>query len=418
MKRWSCRKEQAAFLNWLIDQIDERDVQVLVVAGDIFHQASPSNRARQLYYRFLARCATGTDLVKAVVVAGNHDSPSGLEAPRSLLDELDVHVVGGGAANEEERKKWLCPVEGDSGQVELVVCAVPYVSEARIGLGHRLEEKETDLQRRFHNAFRDLYSEMADEARRRWPQARLLATGHLTCYGDDRNPQPGDYHTDLHRSGPADGSYAVGTIGAFPPEVFDEEFDYVALGHIHRCFPPAADDRRIWYSGTPVPTSRTELSPRRVVITDLDDGRESDDPPSVDLVEVPRWRQIHVLEGHTDELLEQLRDVEGDERFPPYVFVSATLGQDEDSSEPVERLEEAIDERYESDEAPVIVEVRLQRSTARNGVEDDDPPSLDEMSPMDVFLRLYEARHTEPEPPENVVGSFQKVLDEFHSSET
>lgn len=415
MKRRSCHREQAAFLDWLVEQIDAFEVQVLVVAGDIFHQATPSNRAQKLYYRFLARCFSRTDLRKAVVVAGNHDSPSGLEAPRSLLDELDIHVVGGRTVGKDERRKWLCPVEGDSGQVELVVCAAPYVSEARMGLGHRLEEGETDLQARFHDAFRELYADLAEEARENWPDARLLATGHLTCFGTDNEPQPGDYHTALHRSGSANGSFTIGTIGAFPPDIFDEAFDYVALGHIHRCFPPARDDRRIWYSGTPVPTTRKELSPRKVLVVDIDGSRN--EKPSVQHIEVPRWRQIHVLEGTVEELLEQLNDVEGDDDFPPYLFVQATLVDGEESSQPQDRLQEAIADRFAADEAPVIVEYRARSNAEAVDGNDQELTPLAELSPMQVFLRLYEAQHKPPEPPEAIVDCFQTVLDEFNDGD-
>ena len=417
MKRQSCHREQAAFLDWLLEQIDAFGVQVLVVAGDVFHQATPSNRAQELYFRFLARCFTQTGLLKAVVVAGNHDSPSGLEAPRSLLDELDIHVVGGRTVADKTRRDWLVPIEGESGEVEFVVCAVPYISEARLGIGHRLEEGETSLQQRSHDAFRELYSDLAEEARQRWPEARLIATGHLTCFGEGKKPQPGDYHTPLHRSGPADGSYTIGTIGAFPPDVFDDAFEYVALGHIHRCFPPADGDRRIWYSGTPVPTSRKELSTRRIIIADFDDPDSDSQSPSVELIEVPRWREIYVLEGSGDELLKQLDDVEGDSDFPPYLFVHATLEEGQESSEPQNRLQEAIDERFEADDAPKIVEYRARNSTAATDVSDQELTPLEELSPMEVFLRLYEAQYHSSEPPAAMVDSFQTVLDEFHDGE-
>ena len=65
----------------------------LLVAGDVFDTSAPSNRAQELYYRFLCRVAASS-CRHIVVVAGNHDSPSFLNAPKELLKALDVHVVG------------------------------------------------------------------------------------------------------------------------------------------------------------------------------------------------------------------------------------------------------------------------------------------------------------------------------------
>jgi DNA repair protein SbcD/Mre11 len=84
--------EYEAFLNWLAAFIESRDINALLVAGDVFDSSTPSNRAQELYYRFLCRVAASPRHV--VVTAGNHDSPSFLDAPRELLKFLNIHVVG------------------------------------------------------------------------------------------------------------------------------------------------------------------------------------------------------------------------------------------------------------------------------------------------------------------------------------
>jgi exonuclease SbcD len=86
-------EEQACFLDWLLEQIEQQAVGVLLVAGDIFDTTTPGSRAQGLYYRFLHRLAA-SPCRHVVIIAGNHDSPSLLEAPRELLRQLDIHVVG------------------------------------------------------------------------------------------------------------------------------------------------------------------------------------------------------------------------------------------------------------------------------------------------------------------------------------
>jgi len=77
-------EEFEAFLVWLAGTIIQEQVDVLLVAGDVFDTSAPSNRAQELYYRFLCRIAASS-CRHVVVTAGNHDSPSFLNAPRELL---------------------------------------------------------------------------------------------------------------------------------------------------------------------------------------------------------------------------------------------------------------------------------------------------------------------------------------------
>ena len=86
-------EEFEAFLTWLAETIQENAIDALLVAGDVFDTSAPSNRAQELYYRFLCRVATSS-CRHVIVVAGNHDSPSFLNAPKELLKALNVHVVG------------------------------------------------------------------------------------------------------------------------------------------------------------------------------------------------------------------------------------------------------------------------------------------------------------------------------------
>ena len=106
-------QEFETFLDWLAATIDHEKVDVLLVAGDIFDTSTPGNRAQELYYRFLCRVA-GSCCGHVVIIAGNHDSPSFLNAPRELLRALNVHVIGAMTENPEDE---VIPIltTGDGG---------------------------------------------------------------------------------------------------------------------------------------------------------------------------------------------------------------------------------------------------------------------------------------------------------------
>ena len=83
--------EFESYLNWLAETIQNRKIDVLLVAGDIFDNNSPSNRSQELYYRFLCKIANSC-CRHVVIIAGNHDSPSFLNAPGQLLKVLNLSL--------------------------------------------------------------------------------------------------------------------------------------------------------------------------------------------------------------------------------------------------------------------------------------------------------------------------------------
>ncbi|MGP4849262.1 metallophosphoesterase family protein, partial [Marinobacter sp. 1Y8] len=86
-------EEFELFLHWLQDTISAQKVDILIVAGDIFDTMTPSNKAQALYYEFLGKVSRSC-CQHVVIVAGNHDSPTFLDAPSNVLKFLNVHVIG------------------------------------------------------------------------------------------------------------------------------------------------------------------------------------------------------------------------------------------------------------------------------------------------------------------------------------
>jgi exonuclease SbcD len=79
-------EEHAAFLDWLVARLDEHQVDVLLVAGDIFAPWRQPIMRRSCITVSSRAAATGCRHI--VVTGGNHDSPSFLDAPKPLLAAL------------------------------------------------------------------------------------------------------------------------------------------------------------------------------------------------------------------------------------------------------------------------------------------------------------------------------------------
>ena len=170
------REEHERFLAWLLDTMREHAVEVLVVAGDVFHHAQPSNAAQTMYYRFLAACTALERLRHVVIVAGNHDSATGIDAPREVLSALNVTVVGSLPRDPAQRpERCLVPIPDADGTVPLVIAAVPYVQEAVLGVAIGDGGIEA-MQRSYAAAFKALYKDLADAALAAYPDAALVTT--------------------------------------------------------------------------------------------------------------------------------------------------------------------------------------------------------------------------------------------------
>ena len=121
--------EHALFLQWLLGIIDRQAIDVLVIAGDVFDTGNPSNTALKQYYDFLWQ-VKNTCCRDVVILGGNHDSASTLNAPRDLLRLFRVHVAGCAPDHPAEQ---LIEIKDSFGSTQMVICAVPFLRDREIG---------------------------------------------------------------------------------------------------------------------------------------------------------------------------------------------------------------------------------------------------------------------------------------------
>ena len=128
--------EHRHFLSWLLARIKEQHPDALLIAGDIFDNGNPSAAAQSAYYEFLADATETCPDMNVVIIAGNHDSASRLEAPRALLTRHKVEIRGNihrsWVANEDGGN-WvinyddlMIPINGGDGS-QAIVLTVPYL---------------------------------------------------------------------------------------------------------------------------------------------------------------------------------------------------------------------------------------------------------------------------------------------------
>ena len=289
-------EEFEAFLTWLAETIQQNEIDALLVAGDVFDTSAPSNRAQELYYRFLCRVAASR-CRHVVVVAGNHDSPSFLNAPKDLLKALDVHVVGHSTEFPEDE---VLVLRNEQDAPELIVCAVPYLRDRDLRVaevGESVEDKERKLIEGIHNH----YAAVAALAERKreglGADVPIIGTGHLFTAGGQTID--GDGVRELYV-----GSLAHVTAGIFPAS-----FDYLALGHLH--VPQKVNGSEIIrYSGSPLPMGFGEAKQQKSVCQVAFGQIEGHSTTaSVQLIDVPVFQKLERVKGDWDGISSRIHEL-------------------------------------------------------------------------------------------------------------
>lgn len=281
-------QEHQLFLNWLLATIEAKEIDALLIAGDIFDTGSPGNESLRMYYDFLVKLRQ-TCCRQAVIIGGNHDSISTLNAPKELLRALQVHVVGGLPDDPSEQIIALTHTEGG---VKAVVAAVPFLRDRDVRLseaGESAAEREMRIREGIAGHYRKLLPLLNGYFEKNIP---VLATGHLFAQGAAAS----DSEKEIH----------VGSLGQVPASAFPKEFSYIALGHLHR--PQIVGGlQHIRYSGSPIPLSFSEAHDEKQVVV-INAGTGS--PITFETIPIPVFRRLIRLSGQPEQVKLQAQQLQ------------------------------------------------------------------------------------------------------------
>jgi len=352
--------DQRAFLGWLADEVAERHVDLVVVAGDVYDRSQPAEDAVALLDLGLDRLrAAGAQVV---LIPGNHDSARrlGFGAARQALG--GVHVVADGWAPPVPR---VLSADGERIAVVAVPFLDPHVAPPPLPAGDGTARVATHQ------------SVLAD----------ALDAGRRGLAGLDGVPSLVMAHAYVAGAGHSESerTLAVGGTDQVDPALF-AGFDYVALGHLHRP-QRIGGSETVAYSGSPLPYSFSEDHPKSVRLLEVTGGRVAD----VTTVPVPVGRTVATLTGTLEELL-------SDRSHDPATgcWVAARLTDRTVQTQPMERLRKRF---------PHVVSVRYADphtgASVRHGA---GGAPIEARSPESVVLEfLADARDRAPSDSERAL---------------
>ena len=377
--------EYEAFLNWLAELIEIRDIDALLVAGDVFDSSTPSNRAQELYYRFLCRVAASPRR-HVVVTAGNHDSPSFLDAPRELLKFLNIHVVG--CASESPDNEVIV-IKGPDGEPALIVCAVPYLRDRDIRTAEAGESVD-DKERKIVEGSRTHYRMVYDAAREKQALLKravpIVAMGHL--YTEGGKTVDGDGVRELY----------IGTLLHVGRDVFPEGIGYLALGHLHIPQSVGKSDF-IRYSGSPLAIGFGEaMQKKSVVLVEFSE----DGAPTIAEIPVPCFQELRTLKGDWPTLARELDELKG---WRSSAWLEILYEGDEAAGDLQNRLDEAV-----AGTGIEILRVRNNRMLERAMSVKSGEETLDDLDVTDVFERCLDDRKVSPERRPALLSAYRDII--------
>ena len=371
--------EFSQILDFMLQTARENDVRCIIASGDIFHTPSPPNRAVSMYYDFLLRAADA-GVRDVIITAGNHDSPSFLEAPKDLLKRLNVHISAH-LEKEDLQQHFIELRHPETEELEAVVIAIPYLHERDIrqaATGETFDQHQEALRAGCIRIFQDL----CIAAREKYGNIPLIATGH--CWAVDR-----------------DTDNMVGGEIAIPVNDFAHLADYFALGHIHSSY-PVGKYPHVRYSGALLAMKFDETKSEKNLL--LLDTAAPADPQQIP---IPCYQEMMSLSGTMEELTQAISDLKEQQRSI-WLNVENTGTFDPDLNKTLEQL-------CADSELKIIICRNKERNPAllKRRAETE---RLEAISPEDVFMRILTAKDRLADA-DTLLAAFHEALQDVNEAE-
>jgi exonuclease SbcD len=429
LEQFSRLEEQRQVLDEIVRIAEEKAVDLVLIAGDLFDSYNPPVEAEELFYSTLKRLsARGTRPV--VAIAGNHDSPDAVQAPDPLARLHGIVLLGYPGSYMRELTseggvvmRFLAPgllellLPAEKSLPPVRILTAPYANERRLRkLFQRLDAGADDegaeseggtpdvmeVMNRLFEYWRNLGEEFFSE------DTINIVAAHLFCMpargsagakdgdgseGSDGSDSPGASVQTFELEEPEEEKPILypGGLSPVPSNAFPAGSQYVALGHLHRPQEVTGEAFAVAYCGSPLAYSRSEASQQKYVYcVDIEAGKMG----KVEKIPLTGGRKIlrHRSSG-VDEAVDWLR-AHSDSYVELTVETESYL-----SSTERRRIYEA-----HSRILSVIPELTGEAAARPDMPVDTDKPIVE------LFADYFSAEYGGGEPPKDLLDLFREVL--------
>ena len=360
---YSMIEDQKYILLKILNVIDEQKAEAVVIAGDVYDKPIPPTEAVQLFDDFLFRLVERN--LQILVISGNHDSPERIAFGSRFMDKSGVHM-----SQVYNGKNDLVELKDKYGKVNFYM--LPFVKPSNV--------------RRFFE----------DEEINTYTDAVRVAVSHMNVNKKARNVIiTHQFVTGAQRS--ESETIAVGGTDNVDSYVFDD-FDYVALGHIHG--PQNVGKNTVRYCGTPLKYSFSEISHKKsVTVVEMKEKGNV----KVSTVKLTPKLDMREIKGTYEELTFK----KNYENTNTEDYLHIILTDEEDVADAVAKLRCVY---------PNLMKLDYDNTRTRNSLALTQAEETEKKSDTELLSEFFEKQNGKPlsdEQLEYAANLFEQIKEEF-----
>ncbi len=344
VNEYSMLEDQEYILSEIIKIIDAEKPDAVLIAGDVYDKSIPSADAVSLFDDFLYMLSKRE--LQVFIISGNHDSPERLSFGSRLVEKSGIHLSPVYNGHIEP-----VTMEDKNGKIDIYM--LPFIKPANVR--RFFDEKNISS---YTDAMNVVIEEMnVDTERRNVLITHQFVTGAIRSESEE---------------------ISVGGTDNIDVSVFDD-FDYVALGHIHR--PQKCVYERVRYCGTPLKYSFSEVNDKKSVTVAKLNSKNDLNIRTIDLV--PK-REMHEIKGTYEEITAQsfYKDTTYQEDY-----LHITLTNEEDIPDGVGKLRSI----YKN-----LMKLDYDNKRTRSNSQITGTHDIEQKSPLELFEEFYELQNNQP----------------------
>jgi exonuclease SbcD len=372
--------EQELFLKWTLTQIQAEQIDLLIISGDVFDIPAPPAKAYRLYHDFLHECSKSGVIVH--IISGNHDGANFLDAPtqnlrgksiflHTSIDDVDSNVV-----------------TFEKGTESIGLMALPYF---RLNELANLTEQRVDQVPDVLSALENLLKQY-DE--RKKCQLNLLMAHHLF----------GSFQLAGSEMG-----LALSGIETLPLRLFKDQFDYLALGHIHNYQLLKKENPKAVYPGSPLPFRFGEKNQKFVEIVTIENNQLQSEKK-----EIPCFRELIQIDLHANSWQAELQSSidQINPELPLKPLIEIVLHLDTPQSGLIDAIREELGQ-HELEFINLQCNYSSISKQSESQVELSGAKSIWNLSPDEMFKQFYLEQYPNKDSvPEGLLTEFKNLMNQ------
>lgn len=270
LESFSRLPEQIEVLEEICSIAERKNVDAVIIAGDLYDTFNPPTEAVEIFYKVLKRLANNGKRA-VIAIAGNHDSPERIEAPDPLARECGIIFAGfpntyitpfalKGGISVSKSENGFIEIIPSASKIPLRLIITPYANEYRLKTFLGIKDAETELRSVLEKRWEELSLKYCDDK-----GVNMLVTHlYMMKKGGEQLAEPEDEKPILY----------IGGAQAVYSENIPKQIQYVALGHLHRKQIIDSEPCPIIYSSSPLAYSFNEVNQEKyVMLVDAEPGK-------------------------------------------------------------------------------------------------------------------------------------------------